>query len=107
MRSYSTHLTALAALLAVSVLSGCSKPEAAPEPIRAVRTMTLASDSAGAKANLGGNSDHAGRTGLAWLAVFGLLFAYRGKIGELGSVRQQLHSVSNSLAQWDRIADML
>lgn len=35
----------LAATLAV--LAGCSKPEPAPEPIRAVRTMVVASDAAG------------------------------------------------------------
>jgi RND family efflux transporter MFP subunit len=36
-----------AATLAVALLSGCSKPAPAPEPVRAVRTMTVASGVAG------------------------------------------------------------
>ena len=32
---------------AIAMLAGCSKPEAAPEPVRAVRTMTVSADSAG------------------------------------------------------------
>ena len=39
---------------------------------------------------------------LAWLAAFGLLFAYRGKVGELGRVRHDLTSTSNQLAQWEQ-----
>ncbi len=50
MQSISTPLTPLAALLVVFFLAGCSKPDATPEPVRAVRTMTLASDSAGGHA---------------------------------------------------------
>ena len=38
---------------------------------------------------------------LAWLAAFGLMFAYRGKVGELGNTRRQLHSSTNLLAQWE------
>ncbi len=34
-------------LLATGLLVGCSRPPPAPEPVRAVRTMTLAADSAG------------------------------------------------------------
>lgn len=36
---------------------------------------------------------------LAWLAAFGLMFAYRGKVGELGNVRQQLHSATNKFEE--------
>ena len=32
---------------AIAMLAGCSKPETAPEPVRAVRTMTVSADSAG------------------------------------------------------------
>ena len=39
---------------------------------------------------------------LAWLAAFGLLFAYRGKVGELGRMRQDLNSTSKRLAQWEK-----
>jgi membrane fusion protein, multidrug efflux system len=35
-------------ILAACVLAACSRPEPAPEPIRAVRTMTVAADGAGA-----------------------------------------------------------
>lgn len=35
---------------------------------------------------------------LAWLAAFGLLFAYRGKVGELGKIKHELHSATNDLA---------
>jgi membrane fusion protein, multidrug efflux system len=40
---------ALCAALAawLSIVAGCSRPEAVPEPVRAVRTMTLASETAG------------------------------------------------------------
>ena len=38
--------TLMAALAALSIVAGCSRPEAAPEPVRAVRTMTVSSDSA-------------------------------------------------------------
>ncbi len=38
---------------------------------------------------------------LAWLAAFGLLFAYRGKVGELGRMRQDLTNSSNQLARWE------
>jgi membrane fusion protein, multidrug efflux system len=38
----------LVATLAAALLGGCSRPEAAPEPVRAVRTLTLGADSAGA-----------------------------------------------------------
>lgn len=38
----------LAAFLAASLVAGCSRPQAAPEPVRAVRTLTLGADSAGA-----------------------------------------------------------
>lgn len=37
-----------AAILAVILAAGCSRPEAVPEPVRAVRTLTLGADSAGA-----------------------------------------------------------
>jgi Mg-chelatase subunit ChlD len=39
---------------------------------------------------------------LAWLAAFGLLFAYRGKVGELGRMRQELKGTSYRLAQWEK-----
>jgi RND family efflux transporter MFP subunit len=35
------------ALLAAALLAACSRPEPAPEPVRAVRTLTVAADSAG------------------------------------------------------------
>ncbi len=45
------HLRTTAALLAAALgaiaLAACSRPEPAPEPLRAVRTMTVAADSAG------------------------------------------------------------
>lgn len=47
MRPTPTHSNLLAALGAALLVAGCSRPEAAPEPVRAVRTMTIASDSAG------------------------------------------------------------
>ena len=37
----------LSLVAAVSLLAGCSKPETAPEPVRAVRTMTVSADAAG------------------------------------------------------------
>lgn len=40
--------SAAAALLAALVVTACARPEPAPEAVRAVRTMTVASDSAGA-----------------------------------------------------------
>lgn len=36
---------------------------------------------------------------LAWLAALGLLFVYRGKVGELGDVRRQLHSATNKFEE--------
>ena len=39
---------------------------------------------------------------LAWLAAFGLLFAYRGKVGELGRMQQEFITQSNRLAQWEQ-----
>jgi hypothetical protein len=41
---------------------------------------------------------------LAWLAAFGLLFAYRGKVGELGRMRHDLSGTSNLLARWQASA---
>ena len=38
---------ALPALLATLLLGACSEPEPAPEPVRAVRTMTITADTAG------------------------------------------------------------
>jgi Mg-chelatase subunit ChlD len=38
---------------------------------------------------------------LAWLAALGLLFAYKGKDGELRKVRSDYTSVSNHLARWE------
>jgi len=40
-------LPALLILLAAAALAGCSRPAPAPEPVRAVRTMTVGTDSAG------------------------------------------------------------
>jgi membrane fusion protein, multidrug efflux system len=40
-------LLILPALLAALMLGACSKPEPAPEPVRAVRTMTVTADTAG------------------------------------------------------------
>ncbi len=37
---------------------------------------------------------------LAWLAAFGLLFAYRGKVGELGKMREDLIVATNEVAMW-------
>lgn len=41
---------------------------------------------------------------LAWLAAFGLLFAYRSKVGELGNMRRDLGIASTRLAQWESSA---
>ncbi len=41
------RLLLLPSLAAVSVLAACAKPEPAPEPIRAVRTVTVSADAAG------------------------------------------------------------
>ncbi len=38
----------IAGLTAAALFAGCSRQEAAPEPVRAVRTLTLGADSAGA-----------------------------------------------------------
>src|SRR4051812_41781987 len=38
---------------------------------------------------------------LAWLAAFALLFAYRSKVGELGKLRHNLESATNTIAQWE------
>jgi RND family efflux transporter MFP subunit len=43
----SRPLHAVLALLAAATLAACSRPAPAPEPIRAVRTLTVAADSAG------------------------------------------------------------
>ena len=45
-----TPRAALAVLICATVLAACSKPEATPEPVRAVRTVTVASDTAGGQA---------------------------------------------------------
>lgn len=53
--SSSTLLTLLVAVgSAVVMTTGCSKPEAAPEPVRAVRVLTVVSDSAGGSAEFAG-----------------------------------------------------
>jgi hypothetical protein len=39
---------------------------------------------------------------LAWLAAFALLFAYRSKVGELGNVRHNLDSASNTVAIFEK-----
>ena len=44
MHAHARHLSIVAALM---VLTACSRPEAVPEPIRAVRTLTIGADSAG------------------------------------------------------------
>lgn len=41
------HMPPLAALALAFALAACSRPEPAPEPVRAVRTLTVSSDSAG------------------------------------------------------------
>ncbi|WP_280155603.1 efflux RND transporter periplasmic adaptor subunit [Piscinibacter sp. XHJ-5] len=41
------HLLLPAAVVAALALSACSKPEPAPEPVRAVRTMTVGADAVG------------------------------------------------------------
>ena len=41
------HIARPAVLLAVVVLSACSRPAPAPEPVRAVRTITVQAASAG------------------------------------------------------------
>jgi membrane fusion protein, multidrug efflux system len=41
------RLALLVPTLALAALGACSRPEAAPEPVRAVRTLTVGSDSAG------------------------------------------------------------
>src|SRR5919108_735344 len=38
---------------------------------------------------------------LAWLGAFGLLFAYRSKVGELGNIRRELDTATNRLARWE------
>ena len=47
MPASSSRVLLCAALAALSMVAGCSRPEAAPEPVRAVRTMTIAAESAG------------------------------------------------------------
>ena len=47
MSASSSRVLLCATLAALSVCAGCSRPEAAPEPVRAVRTMTIAEQSAG------------------------------------------------------------
>jgi membrane fusion protein, multidrug efflux system len=47
MRSSPTFETLLTALATALLATGCTRPEAAPEPIRAVRTMTVVAESAG------------------------------------------------------------
>ncbi len=47
MRPSPTFSTVLTTLVAALLLMSCSRKEAAPEPIRAVRTMTVIADSAG------------------------------------------------------------
>jgi RND family efflux transporter MFP subunit len=42
-----SSLSTLPAVLGVLLLGACSKPEPAPEPVRAVRTMTVTADTAG------------------------------------------------------------
>ncbi len=42
-----THWTLLLALLSALLLVGCSRPQAMAEPVRAVRTLTVAEESAG------------------------------------------------------------
>ena len=44
---FSATLMAALSAAVLMVLGGCTKPEAAPEPVRAVRTMTVGIDSAG------------------------------------------------------------
>lgn len=39
---------------------------------------------------------------LAWLASFGLLFAYRNKVGELGNMRRRLDSTAIKLVELER-----
>ena len=46
-RQRATALSALALLLLALALAGCSRREPAPEPVRAVRTLTVGADSAG------------------------------------------------------------
>ena len=41
------RLVLLTSLVAAAVLAGCAKTEPAPEPIRAVRTVTVSEDTAG------------------------------------------------------------
>jgi len=38
---------------------------------------------------------------LAWLAAFALLFAYRSKVGELGELRRNFTTATNTIAQWE------
>jgi RND family efflux transporter MFP subunit len=48
MSAISARLLIAAAAIATGLLSACSRPEAPPEPVRAVRTLTLGSDTASA-----------------------------------------------------------
>ena len=46
-KSLASRLAPAVALTAVAALAACSKPEPAPEPVRAVRTVTVSTQSAG------------------------------------------------------------
>lgn len=48
LRPLSSHVGLTALVVATVVLAACSRNEAAPEPVRAVRTMVVGSDTAGA-----------------------------------------------------------
>jgi multidrug efflux system membrane fusion protein len=70
----------LSVLIAVAVVAGCSRPEALPEPVRAVRTITVAPGSASGLQEFAGEVRARTESRLAF-RVSGLLVERRADLG--------------------------
>jgi RND family efflux transporter MFP subunit len=95
------HLLCATAVAGLTQLGGCGRPEVAPEPLRAVRTLTLASASAG------GSHEYAAEVrarveSRLGLRVAGKLISRAAEVGQrvkAGQVLAQIDTADLKLAQ--------
>ena len=89
------------ALVAVVLMMGCSRPPPAPEPVRAVRTLTLANDSAGSSQEFA--AEVRARTEMRLgFRVGGKMISRSAEVGQrvrAGQVLARLDAVDLKLAQ--------
>jgi len=96
----------LVLLAAAAVLAGCSRPEPAPEPVRAVRTMTITADSAGGSHEYAAEVRARTESRLSF-RVAGKMLSRRAEVGQhvkQGEALAQLDPEDLRLAQASAVA---